>query len=74
MRIVPDSTITLYSGVFSTKGKQLVFNTVTAQDNYFTSHIAATQVNCQMVKKRRGWLRLNVAGTIVKNCNYLSTK
>lgn len=72
MRIVPNSRVTLYEDVSITAGRQLVFNTPQMQNVYFTSHELISEASCQMVKKRRGWLRINADPTKVARCNYLS--
>ena len=71
MRIVPDSTVNLYSGVEVDNGEQLVFSSRANQSAYFASKLVLQQVNCQMIRKT-GALRLEVAGSVVSTCNYLS--
>lgn len=71
MRIVPNSTVNLYSGVQIDHNEQLIFRNATAQRAYFETKLVAQQVNCQMVKKT-GRLRLDKAGSVVASCNYLS--
>ena len=73
MRIQPDSTINLYSGVDIdiTSGVEIAFKTIANQRAYFASKLARSQVPCTMVKKT-GKLKLEVPGSVVKNCNYLS--
>lgn len=71
MRIVPSSTITLYSGVEIDNGEQLAFSSVNGQNAYFASKLVLQAVPCTMIRKT-GALRLEVAGSVVKNCNYLS--
>lgn len=73
MRIIPDSTITLYSNIpiDSDDEEQLLFKNKANQKSYFDNHIAIQRVNCQTVKKR-GWLRINASGATVSQCNYMS--
>ena len=73
MRIQPDSTVTLYGGVDidMTSGVQIAFSSIANQRAYFASKLVQSTVNCTTVKKT-GALRLEVAGSVVKNCNYLS--
>lgn len=73
MRIQPDSTVTLYGGVDidMTSGVQIVFSSIANQRAYFASKLVQSTVNCTTIKKT-GALRLEVAGSVVKNCNYLS--
>lgn len=73
MRIVPDSTITLYEGVSITAGRQLVFSSANLQNVYFTQHELISEANCQMVKKS-GWVRINADPELVMRCNYMSWK
>ena len=70
MRIVPDSTITLYSNIPITadNDEQLVFQSLANQASYFASHKVVEKVNCQIVKKT-GRLRVHVPASTVKNCN-----
>ena len=71
MRIVPDSTITLYAGVDIDNGEQLVFSSREKQAAYFESKLVRSQVPCTMVRKS-GVVRLEVPGSVVSTCNYLS--
>lgn len=73
MRIVPDSTITLYSNIpiSADCDEELVFSSLANQSSYFASHLVVSKVNCQIVKKT-GRLRINASATRVKDCNYLS--
>lgn len=71
MRIVPDSTITLYAGVDIDNGEQLVFSSREKQADYFTSKLVRAKVPCTMVQKS-GIVRLEVPGSVVSTCNYLS--
>lgn len=73
MRIQPDSTINLYSGVDIdiTSGVEIAFKTIANQRAYFASKLARANTPCTMVKKT-GNIRLEVPGSVVKNCNYIS--
>lgn len=73
MRIVPDSTITLYSNIPITadNDEQLIFSSLAHQAAYFETHKVAEKVRCQMIRKS-GRLRINIPATTLKNCNYLS--
>ena len=71
MRIVPDSTINLYSNVQIDSGEQLVFSSVANQLAYFQAALAVQQVPCTVVRKT-GRLRVEVSGAVISNCNYLS--
>ena len=73
MRIQPQSTVTLYSGVDIdfTSGVEIAFSSLANQNSYFASKLAYQEINCTVVKKT-GRLRLDAPGSTVKNCNYLS--
>jgi len=73
MRIQPDSTITLYSGVDidMSSGVQIAFSSIANQNAYFASKVVMSETPCTVVKKT-GRIRLEVAGSVVKNCNYIS--
>ena len=71
MKIVPNSTIKLYANVDIDNGEQLVFSSVANQLAYFESCLAVSQVPCTVVRKT-GALRVEIAGNIISNCNYLS--
>lgn len=73
MRIQPQSTVTLYSGVDIdfTSGVEIAFSSLANQNSYFASKLAFQEINCTVVKKT-GRLRLEAPGSTVKNCNYLS--
>lgn len=73
MRIQPQSTVTLYSGVDIdfTSGIEIAFSSLANQNSYFASKLAFQEINCTVVKKT-GRLRLEAPGSTVKNCNYLS--
>lgn len=71
MRILPSSTIKVYSNIEIDGGEQLAFSSREKQLAYFNSHLEATIPNCTMIKKT-GAIRLNVPGSAIKICNYLS--
>ena len=71
MRIVPDSTVTLYGGVEIDNGEQLAFSSRSGQTAYFNSKLVRQSVPCTMVRKT-GTLKLEVPGSVVSTCNYLS--
>jgi hypothetical protein len=71
MRIVPDSTITLYGGVDIDNGEQLVFKSRANQTAYFQSKLVRAQTPCTVVRKT-GRLRVEIAGSVIATCNYLS--
>ena len=73
MRIQPDSTVNLYGGVDIdiTSGVEIAFKTIANQRAYFASKLVRANTPCTMIKKT-GYVRLEVPGTVVKNCNYIS--
>lgn len=71
MRIVPDSTITLYGGVDIDNGEQLVFKSRANQTAYFQSKLVRAQTPCTVVRKT-GRVRVEIAGSVIATCNYLS--
>lgn len=71
MRIIPDSTITLYGGVDIDNGEQLVFSSKANQTAYFQSKIVRASTPCTVVRKT-GALRVEIPGSVVSTCNYLS--
>lgn len=71
MRIVPDSTISLYAGVDIDNGEQLEFKTRTNQAAYFQSKLVRAQVPCTVVKKT-GEVRVEIPGSVISTCNYMS--
>lgn len=72
MRIVPETTINLYKGVTIDNGEQIVFTSLANQAAYFRSKLLRSNVNCTVVKTKSGTLRLEVPGSLVSQCNYLS--
>lgn len=71
MRIIPDSTISLYANVGIDSGEQLVFKNRTNQKAYFTSKLVRSAVNCTMVRKT-GRLRVEIPGSVISTCDYIS--
>lgn len=69
MYVQPQSTVTLYSGIET--GRKIAFSSRANQQAYFARHMAMQAVNCTNIKKT-GKIRLEVAGSVVKNCNYIS--
>lgn len=76
MKITPDSTITLYSGVGIDNGEQLIFKSASTQQTYFASKAVAGVIDCQVVKKT-GRIKIplspnNITGELLSTCNYFS--
>ncbi len=71
MLLIPDSTISIYSGVEIDNGEQLVFSSKANQTAYFQSKMVRQVVNCTMNKKT-GKFSINVPGSVVSTCNYIS--
>ena len=73
MRIVPDSSITLYKDVDIDHGEQLIFKSKNNQSAYFASkvHPNGSYVNCTVVRKT-GTIKVEKSMSIVSQCNYLS--
>lgn len=73
MRIVPDSTVNLYGNVDIDMGSgvQIAFSSIANQRTYFNSKIVRTNTPCTVIKKT-GRLRLEVTGSVVSGCNYIS--
>lgn len=73
MRIVPDSTVNLYANVDidMASGVQIAFSSIANQRSYFNSKIVRTSTPCTVIKKT-GRLRLEIAGSVVSGCNYIS--
>ena len=72
MRIQPNTTINLYSNVPIDNGEQLTFRSKGEQTSYFRSKLVRSNVECTVVKQKSGTLRLELSGSIVSQCNYLS--
>jgi len=71
MRIVPSSTINLYSNIPIDNGEQLVFSSLQAQTAYFNNHLVRSYTPCTMMRKT-GALRVEIAGSVISTCNYIS--
>lgn len=71
--IAPDSTLTLYQGVEITDEKQLLFSSITDQENYFTAHIYRTEVDCSY-QRPGDPLLLDIPVADLLNFNYISFK
>lgn len=71
MRIVPDSTITLYAGVEISEGEQLAFSSRANQALYFNTKQVLVVNNCTMNKKN-GRLRVPGSFALISTCNYMS--
>ena len=69
MHIIPDSSITLYSGVETSR--KIVFSSRANQAAYYANHVTLQYAPCTMIRKT-GKLRVEVAGTVISTCNYLS--
>lgn len=71
MVITPDSTVNLYRDIPIENGLQIAFNSKTAQENYFAGKLVRANAECTMIKKT-GQLQLEIPGTLVTKCNYIS--
>ena len=72
MRIVPNSTISLYSGVEIDNDEQLVFSSLAGQNAYFINKRVLAEAPCTVVRKT-GALRIEVSpASILNGCNYIS--
>lgn len=83
MKIVPDSTINLYSGVDIGSEQQLAFSSKAKQTAYFNSKLLKSNVNCTVVKEKVGTVRIaispvghagtgDITGAQVATCNFMS--
>lgn len=72
MRIVPETTINLYKDVTIDNGEQIVFTSRANQAAYFRSKLLRSNVNCTVVKEKSGAIKLDLPGSLVSQCNYLS--
>lgn len=83
MKITPDTTITLYSGVGIGEEKQLIFSTRLKQTDYFASKKVAEVKKCTTVKNKVGWMKIpikpisgagqgDITGETIATCNYMS--
>lgn len=71
MRVVPQSTVTLYKDVEIDNDEQLVFSSKAKQSEYFATKAYRSNVNCTVIKKT-GAVKLAVSGADVAKCNYIS--
>lgn len=71
---VPNSTINLYSvpdiDVFG--GQVYTFASEQERDNFFTTYLVASNVNCTVVKKRYQEVKVTTPLATLETCNYLS--
>lgn len=83
MKIAPDTTITLYSGVEICSDKQLAFSTPEKQAAYFLSKRLTYVDHCTTVKNKIGYLKVpikpigsagtgEITGAQLATCNYMS--
>lgn len=83
MKILPQSTITLYSGVDIGTEQQLAFSSKAKQTAYFASKVKKAYVNCTVVKDKVGVLKVaikpvgqagtgEITGADLASCNYMS--
>lgn len=83
MKILPQSTITLYSGVDIGTEQQLAFSSKAKQTAYFASKVKKSYVNCTVVKDKVGVLKVaikpvgqagtgEITGADLATCNYMS--
>ncbi len=83
MKITPQSTITLYSGVDIGTEQQLAFSSRAKQTAYFASKVKKSYVNCTVVKNKIGVIKVaikpygqagqgEITGTDLASCNYMS--
>lgn len=83
MKIVPQSTITLYKDVDIGTELQLAFSTKAKQTAYFASKVKKSYVNCTVVKDKIGVVKVavkpvgqagsgEITGVDLAECNYMS--
>lgn len=83
MKITPQSTITLYSGVDIGTEQQLAFSSKAKQTAYFASKVKKSYVNCTVVKDKIGVIKVavkpvgqagtsEITGSDLASCNYMS--
>lgn len=75
-RLTPNSTLKLYSNIFSSpsNNERPAWQTASAREAYFASHLVYTKT-VQMVKKRRNTIKISlrdITGVQLEACNYLS--
>lgn len=71
----PDSTVKFYQVDIDTNaGRTRVFNNAAAREHWFSleGRTVASEVNCQVVKKRFQTIKTSIALATIQNCNYLS--
>lgn len=71
----PDSTVKFYQVDIDTNaGRTKVFNNAAAREHWFSleGRTVATEVSCQVVKKRFQTIKSSIALATIQNCNYLS--
>jgi len=71
----PDSTVKFYQvDVDTLAGRTKAFNSAAAREKWFRSEgrTIATEVNCQVVKKRFQTIKTSIAYATIMNCNYMS--
>lgn len=72
-RVIPDSTVKLYKDVKIDSGNKetLIFKTATERETYFNSKLVRTVNNCTTVKNKNV-IRMEIPGSVIAQCNYLS--
>lgn len=73
-RVVPNTTIKLYQNVQidADDKEQLMFFNAEAREGYFNTKLVRTVENCTTVKKQFNVVRMEVPGSVISKCNYLS--
>lgn len=71
MRIVPNSTINLYSNIKVRRGMGPVFSSAQKRNTYFQQHLVRQNVPTTYVR-HTGEIKVEVPLSVVKNCNYIS--
>lgn len=70
-RIVPSSSITLYSGIQITGGMNIAFASRAAQQAYFNKHIQVRSIDCTYIRKT-GRIKVETLASVVNSCNFIS--
>ena len=75
-RLTPNSTLKLYSNIFSSpsNNERPAWQSASAREAYFASHLVYTKT-VQMVKKRNNTVKISlrdITGVQLEACNYLS--
>lgn len=75
-RLTPNSTLKLYSNIFSSpsNNERPAWQSASAREAYFASHLVYTKT-VQIVKKRRNTIKISlrdITGVQLEACNYLS--